>query len=44
MNMNIIEKTRERGTSWKEKHEYHELGITRLLGKSSKWSFMVCNN
>jgi hypothetical protein len=44
MNMDIIEKTRERGTSWKEKHEYHELGTTRLLRKSSKWSIMVWNN
>jgi hypothetical protein len=44
MNKNIIGKTREKETSWTEEHEYHELGTTRLLGKSSKWSITTWSN
>jgi hypothetical protein len=44
MNKNTIEKTQERETSWKEEHECHELGTTRLLGKSNKWSITTWSN
>jgi hypothetical protein len=44
MSKNIIEKTRERGTSWKEKHEYHKLGTIRLLRKSSEWNITTWSN